>query len=80
MPLRVLGVVYWPVRNLFSSVHSLSYLGSNCHPIIQDKGYNVCGSTLLVSRVSHPLSIRLTSSLPVLVPPSEPLVIFSLVT
>jgi hypothetical protein len=33
MPLHVPGV-YWPVRNLCSHVHSLSYLGSNCNPII----------------------------------------------
>jgi hypothetical protein len=51
MPMCVLGVDYWLVRNLCSSIHSLSYLRSNCHPIIRAKGYVACVSTVLSRRV-----------------------------
>jgi hypothetical protein len=60
MPLRVLGVGYWPVRNLCSSASWSTLPGVNCHPVLQAKGYVACVSTVFVSKGSHLLLIWLT--------------------
>jgi hypothetical protein len=50
MPLRVLGVGYWPVRNLCSSASWSTLPGVELSPYLQAKGYKACGSTVLVSK------------------------------
>jgi hypothetical protein len=67
--LRVVGVIYWPMRNLYSYVLNLSCL-VNCHLVL--KIYWCVHH--VVSKVSH-LLLVVDSSFRVLVPHRKPLII-----
>jgi hypothetical protein len=74
--LRVLGVVYWQVRNLCSSIHSLSCLRSTVTLSYELRVIMLVFPPCCLEGFS-PVVGMVDSSLPMLVPPSEPLIIQS---